>query len=395
MATPDKYNQPLDYNLFIDLLKETILKDYARYDNKICYIYAGLNTNHSILFREVDSILEQVDEAYLAGKRNIFFECVGEGLLTKATLKIHEAAIQITKKYPELVCVLLTGASNGEEAYLKLCKRFNLVPVLNILSCCYFEFVLKNSWVTNVFNIDYTIGTRKKIYTCLNRVLRPHRVEFLNRMLAANLINDNCYYSFYDGSATNGGLDTLLHIFTQHYPDNVTHIVNNIEFVKTLRLNTDPNRTNPADLRLEDFHLFLDSYFSVIPETGYYNPATLVYTYEPLEDCVFFSEKTYKSLLLKQPFILLARKGSLAELRRRGFKTFSPMIDETYDTIENDQERMDAIVEEVARLSKQSEHEWEQWVIKMRDIVEYNFNHLHSQTSYVMDKDLIGRLNII
>ena len=395
MATPDKYNQPEDYLLFIDLLKEELLNDYVRYDDKIYYIYAGVHPEYSILFRENDSILEQIDEAYLAGKRNIFFECVGEGLLTLVTRKVHDVATIVKEKYPDVVCVLLTGASNGEEAYLRLCERFNLTPVLNILSCCYFELVMKNSWVTNVFNIDYPIGTRKKIYTCLNRVLRPHRVEFLNRMIAANLINDNCYYSFYDGSATNGGLDRLLHIFTQHYPNHVSYIIDNIEFVKTLRLNTDPNRTNPADLRLEDFNLFLDSYFSVIPETGYYNPATLVYTYEPLEDCAFFSEKTYKSILLKQPFILLARKGSLAELRRRGFKTFSPMINETYDTIEDDQLRMDAIVNEVARLANQTEDQWEQWVTKMRDIVEYNFNHLHSQTSYIMDKDLIGRLNII
>ena len=395
MATPDKYNQPEDYPLFIDLLKEELLSDYVRYDNKICYVYAGVHPKHSILFRTVDSIIEQIDEAYLIGKRNIFFECVGEGLLTTATLKVHEVATVITKKYPDVVCVLLTGASNGEEAYLKLCRRFNLIPVLNILSCCYFELAMKNSWTTNVFNIDYPISTRKKIYTCLNRVLRPHRVEFLNKMIAANLINDNCYYSFYDGSAPNGGLDRIMNIFTQHYPNAVNNIIDNLEFVKTLRLNTDPNRTNPADLRLEDFHLFLDSYFSVIPETGYYNPAALVYTHEPLEDCVFFSEKTFKSILLKQPFILLARRGSLAELRRRGFKTFSPMIDETYDTIEDDQQRMDAIVDEVARLSNQTEHDWEQWVIKMRDIVEYNFNHLHSQTSHVMDKDLIGRLNII
>lgn len=394
MAILEKYNQPHNYDSFTNFLKSTFLKDYAQYDDRICYIYAGVHPDHSIIFRELDSIISQVDEAYKEGKRNIFFECIGEGILTDATLKIHEASIAIKQKYPDVVCVLVTGSSNGTEAYLKFCKRFELTPVLEVLSCCYFEYVMKNSWSNCLFDSYYPLGNRKKLYTCLNRAIRFHRIEFLNKMIAANLINDNCYYSFYDGAIIDGGVDRV-YAFAPHNPDSVNYIVDNIELVKTLRLNTDPNRTNPADLRIEDFNLFCDSYFSVIPETGYYNPANLKYKYECLEDCVFFSEKTYKSLLLKQPFILLARKGSLVELRNRGFRTFYPLIDESYDTIEDDQLRMDMIVAEVARLCNQTEHEWEQWVANIAEIVEHNFNHMQTQTEYIMNKDLIDRLNII
>ena len=66
----------------------------------------------------------------------------------------------------------------------------------------------------------------------------------------------------------------------------------------------------------------------------------------------WITEKTVKNLYIGKPFIVMSGMGTLERLRSRGFKTFSPWIDETYDTIENIHDRMSAIKQEIDRLSK-------------------------------------------
>jgi len=65
---------------------------------------------------------------------------------------------------------------------------------------------------------------------------------------------------------------------------------------------------------------------------------------------LFFSEKIFKPIYGGQPFIVVGAAGSLALLRKMGYETFHPYIDETYDTILNPSERMSAILKEVDRI---------------------------------------------
>ena len=57
------------------------------------------------------------------------------------------------------------------------------------------------------------------------------------------------------------------------------------------------------------------------------------------------TEKSLRPIACGQPFILAATAGSLAYLRSYGFKTFSSVFDESYDTIADPIERLDAIVD--------------------------------------------------
>ena len=58
----------------------------------------------------------------------------------------------------------------------------------------------------------------------------------------------------------------------------------------------------------------------------------------------FLSEKLIKSIGNQHPFIVLSTRGYCRELHMRGYKTFSPWIDETYDGIEDAEERMVAAI---------------------------------------------------
>ena len=56
------------------------------------------------------------------------------------------------------------------------------------------------------------------------------------------------------------------------------------------------------------------------------------------------TEKTLRPIACGHPFVILGTPGILKYLRRYGFKTFSPLIDESYDDIQDPVERMQAII---------------------------------------------------
>lgn len=72
----------------------------------------------------------------------------------------------------------------------------------------------------------------------------------------------------------------------------------------------------------------------------------------------FPTEKTYKTIACARPFIAVTTPYFLEDMRKLGYKTFSPYIDESYDTIEDNDQRMLAIANEVERLNKLSPEEF-------------------------------------
>ena len=87
-----------------------------------------------------------------------------------------------------------------------------------------------------------------------------------------------------------------------------------------------------------------------------------------------FTEKTTQSLLSKRPFIMIGPCGNLQHLRERGFKTFHTIIDESYDGIEEPNERLEAIMQLVLELNKKSQQELNDMVYTVKDILIHNYS---------------------
>ena len=64
------------------------------------------------------------------------------------------------------------------------------------------------------------------------------------------------------------------------------------------------------------------------------------------------TEKTLRPIACGQPFILLSSPHSLEYLRRYGFKTFGSVIDESYDTIQDPLQRINAVVELMQKIQQ-------------------------------------------
>jgi hypothetical protein len=63
------------------------------------------------------------------------------------------------------------------------------------------------------------------------------------------------------------------------------------------------------------------------------------------------TEKTLRPIACGMPFMLLSSPGSLEYLRYYGFKTFHPLIDETYDSILDSRDRVRTMQKEMSRLA--------------------------------------------
>lgn len=103
------------------------------------------------------------------------------------------------------------------------------------------------------------------------------------------------------------------------------------------------------------------SCFALVNETSFFH-----------DENICLSEKTFKCIDYEIPFIIAARPKTLALLRRNGYKTFSPYINEDYDNEPDDIKRLLMIVEEVERLCKLSDEQMDDLLNKIRPICYHN-----------------------
>ena len=87
----------------------------------------------------------------------------------------------------------------------------------------------------------------------------------------------------------------------------------------------------------------------------------------------FLTEKTYKVLFCKKPFIAFTTPYFMKEMREMGFKTFEPYINESYDLELDEHKRLMMIIDEVERLSKLSDFEFQNMLTALDETVKYNF----------------------
>ena len=72
--------------------------------------------------------------------------------------------------------------------------------------------------------------------------------------------------------------------------------------------------------------LYENSWYSIVAETN-------------IEYPTFFTEKTAKAIYAQRIFVLFGGYRALAQLRELGYRTFEGLIDESYDNVQNDQQR--------------------------------------------------------
>lgn len=86
---------------------------------------------------------------------------------------------------------------------------------------------------------------------------------------------------------------------------------------------------------------YCDTHFSLVTETVFDYPYT------------FRTEKIWKPICIGHPFIVASNAGYYRDLHRLGFRTFGHLIDESFDLIDDNRERLERIAQTVEWLCSQ------------------------------------------
>jgi hypothetical protein len=142
-----------------------------------------------------------------------------------------------------------------------------------------------------------------------------------------------------------------------------------------LYIDTENLRENKAWLDDSTDYLYNQTYFSVVSETNFYN--------DPMfESGRFLSEKTFKPIAMKHPFIIVSVPFMLDKLKELGYRSFHPYINEEYDNETNDQKRLLMIVEEIKRLSTLSPEQLKEFIDNVSPIIEHNHHILVNKKNF-------------
>lgn len=352
--------------------------DARQFENKIHIIYATTQSEYSFLDRSKRSILEEVDLALKSGKTKIVFFGTSETLLANF---IHKAQ-EIANEFPPMpihTFFYSCAGLNASEEYEKMIKDLDIHNRLTMLISNSFALVSKKCAIKK--NYEYKIKLKEKKFVCFNLGHRGHRIILFSKMVNRDLYNLGFYSfeGFYKG--------WINQIDWSHFDWETKETFLKMEKMFPIRLNINNARKNPVDISEGDYYYHEESYFSLITETTYYQKSNNISLLSYL-DCQFFSEKTYRAIHLKHPFVLVSFPGALDKLKELGYQTFHPYINESYDREYDDEKRLDIIVDEVDRLCNLTNEEYIEWQQNIKNILDHNYNILMQTRDYSYNSDI-------
>jgi hypothetical protein len=108
------------------------------------------------------------------------------------------------------------------------------------------------------------------------------------------------------------------------------------------------------------------AFFQIVNETVFYDQK------------LHLTEKIFKPIVCRQPFILLGAPFNLRYLKSYGFRTFDHWIDESYDEEIDPDLRIQKIVVEIEKLTKLSLSQLHDMQQEMQEVLDYNFDYFYS-----------------
>lgn len=276
-----------------------------------------------------------------------------------------DAAIDILKTY-NFKSIVLVVDEWQRQSYIR-----DDIPVI---------FVNLFSLLGNDVAVTHTISSPKGLLLTgkLNKI---HRIGLLKTLWDKNLLDpNNLLWSFPEHDIQKSSLLSYIdnnNNFDDFYAYCIAHKINNNQ--NYLRMSEDPPKFVP-----KDFTDLIDCYqstnYSIISET-YFSEAVQGVT-----------EKTYRAINCKHPFIMAGPVGVLRYLRELGFKTFEEYLPVTdYDKILDPSMRLNAIVENIQAFPQiLNQHR-----SKIDDDVNHNFLQLAKINAYSMEilEDLYTKLD--
>jgi hypothetical protein len=204
-----------------------------------------------------------------------------------------------------------------------------------------------------------------KLFSVFSRSSREWRFHFFCDLIATGLL-DKCIYSYINSNPN-------FPYIPGEYPTELEEIKKIIPLKYRMIPNTITKISDwvdgmPYAIEKEITNYFAPSLFDAINQSAIHIVIETMHTGK----LVYITEKTWKPISVRKPFIIYGVYGSVAWLNQQGYKTFSPWINEDYDLIQDDNLRKKAILHEMKRISKMNPDQLAELLEKCNSIIEHN-----------------------
>jgi hypothetical protein len=222
--------------------------------------------------------------------------------------------------------------------------------------------IIARDWFRYAKHIDI-IKSKKhlKKFLIYNRAwsgTREYRLKFIDLLIDNNLIS-RCKTSC-------NSIEPELQIhYSQHQYTNTDWVPKNC--LENYTTSTMYNSCSSADFDLDDYQ---NTEFEVVLETLFE------------DDRIQLTEKILRPIACGQPFLLVSTPNSLKYLQNYGFKTFSEIFDESYDTITDHKKRMQAVIKTMNDINNWSVDKYNTNMLKIKEITQYNKNYFFSDSFF-------------
>jgi hypothetical protein len=216
-------------------------------------------------------------------------------------------------------------------------------------------------------------------YLSLNHLVtgdRSYRMALTARLAARDLLKlglvsfhsqpGTCQTEIHNSSSKLSTLDRLL-------------IKNNLSTIDSgLRVDHYTGRSDfSAQFGHFEYKLLQSCFLHVVNETVFYH------------NKLHLTEKVFKPIVARRPFVLAAAPGNLAYLRSYGFRTFDQWIDETYDTETNPTKRLNMIADQVERISLLPQAQRDAMHQDMQQVLQHNYHHFFGEFRNIITRELV------
>lgn len=259
--------------------------------------------------------------------------------------------------------IYVTGNMIARDQYSTWASANNITVKINVIPYAHFEedvAQMSKDLFINVTvddHIKHKTNNNIKDFVCQQKRLRNHRVWFYLKLFENDLVN-NGLISMNPFSAHQAVLDG------RTYSNETINAANNLLPLMIYGQNNTDKDDNYYIRRIVP-EVYLDTWVTVVSDASFSDN----------DHTLFLSEKVFKPIACRHPFIIMGNKGSLEKLKSLGYKTFEGFIDESYDSLPTF-ERYDAIISTIKKITNIQDKIF--WYESMRDILDHNYKVLQA-----------------
>jgi len=291
-------------------------------------VYQSLPYSELLIFQQRDCAVlteyrGQIPQEVLdSAPKTLIYSCLGESLS-------KQELTALINDFPQTFVIILTV-----QHYHDMPTATDRYHIFTVPS----GYAWYSEWIPEMEHHDRSRVFARKFLSLNNRAQWPRQA--LAQFLLQQDLLDDFYFSYHCqdrfGQGTRQVFDEINHVIGQTwYNQGIEHE----DLWRRLPLTLPNDRFEHNDWSFGEPEYYTGSFASMVNETY------IDQNWDP-----FFTEKTFKPLAYRQPFLIFSSAGALSALRDLGFETFGEVFDESYDEIESPQQRFEHLLKEIRRV---------------------------------------------